>query len=118
VFAFAVFGLVVWTHLPWWLIATAMVLAIVTSILAARRPARTAARLSVVAALFGGLLATAVGLLLLAPVCITVLDAIARRANRRRPHQPPATTTTPFGRLDAVTSGGSPSATHLRRVRP
>jgi putative ABC transport system permease protein len=114
---------VVWTAMPWWLIATAMALAIVTSILAARRPARTAARLSTVAALsgrpappkpahrtatpgivllviglvliassggwgansgkdvllqLGGLLATALGLLLLAPVCITALGAIAR----------------------------------------
>jgi putative ABC transport system permease protein len=116
---------VVWTALPWWLIATAMALAIVTAILAAQRPARAAARLSVVAALsgrpatprpvhrsalpgtallatglvllafsggwgatgrknmlflLGGLLATAIGLLLLAPVCVVLLGAVARHA--------------------------------------
>jgi putative ABC transport system permease protein len=116
---------VVWTALPWWLIVTAPVLAVVTSVLAARRPARTVARLSVVAALsgrpappkpghrsalpglillatgpillalsggwgtngtrnlllkLGGLLATAIGLLLLALVCVTLLGAVARRA--------------------------------------
>jgi putative ABC transport system permease protein len=116
---------VVWTALPWWLIVTAPVLAVVTSVLAARRPARTVARLSVVAALsgrpappkpthrsvlpglvllgtgpvllalsggwganggrnlllqLGGLLATAIGLLLLAPACVTLLGGVARRA--------------------------------------
>jgi putative ABC transport system permease protein len=40
-------------HLPWWLIGTAMVLAVVTAILAARRPARAMARLPIVAALSG-----------------------------------------------------------------
>jgi putative ABC transport system permease protein len=40
-------------NLPWWAIAVGMVLAIVTSVLAARRPARTAARIPVVAALSG-----------------------------------------------------------------
>ena len=39
--------------LPWWTIGTAMALAIVTSVLAARRPARSAAGLPVVAALSG-----------------------------------------------------------------
>jgi putative ABC transport system permease protein len=39
--------------LPWWAIVTGMALAIVTSILSARRPARSAARLPVVAALSG-----------------------------------------------------------------
>ena len=45
--------LVVWTDLPWWLIATAAVLAIVTAILAARQPARGVAGMPVVAALSG-----------------------------------------------------------------
>ena len=40
-------------HLPWWAIVTAMALAVVTSIISARRPARSAARLPVVAALSG-----------------------------------------------------------------
>jgi putative ABC transport system permease protein len=40
-------------NLPWWAIAVGMVLAIVTSILAARRPARTVARIPAVAALSG-----------------------------------------------------------------
>jgi putative ABC transport system permease protein len=116
---------VVWTALPWWLIATTMVLAVLTSVLAARRPARATARVSVVAALsgrpappkpahrsalpgivlfvtgpvllfysggwgshtgkdtlfeLGGVLATAVAVLLLAPAGITVLGLIARRA--------------------------------------
>jgi putative ABC transport system permease protein len=115
---------IVWTSMPWWLVATALVLAVVTSTLAARRPARTVARLSVVAALsgrpsppkpahrsalpglvllligpvllamsggwgtsngrellfkLGGLLSTAIGLLLLAPACVTLLGTIARR---------------------------------------
>jgi putative ABC transport system permease protein len=42
-----------WTHVPWWLLATVMVLAVVTAVLAARRPARTAARVAPVAALSG-----------------------------------------------------------------
>jgi putative ABC transport system permease protein len=40
-------------NLPWWAIVTGMVLAIATSVLAARRPARSVARLPVVAALSG-----------------------------------------------------------------
>ena len=45
--------LVVWTDLPWWLIATAAALAIVTAILAARQPARGVAGMPVVAMLSG-----------------------------------------------------------------
>jgi putative ABC transport system permease protein len=41
-----------WSNLPWWAIATAMALAVVTAIVAAWRPARSAARIPVVAALF------------------------------------------------------------------
>ncbi len=40
-------------HLPWWAIAVGIVLAVVTSVLAASRPARTMARIPVVAALSG-----------------------------------------------------------------
>jgi putative ABC transport system permease protein len=40
-------------NLPWWALAAGIVLAVATSILAARRPARTAARVPVVAALSG-----------------------------------------------------------------
>jgi len=40
-------------NLPWWAIGAGMLLAIVTSLLAARRPARTVARMPVVAALSG-----------------------------------------------------------------
>ncbi|MCW2905804.1 MAG: hypothetical protein JWL68_593 [Actinomycetia bacterium] len=40
-------------HLPWWLIATGMVLAVVTAIAAASRPARAVARISPHAALAG-----------------------------------------------------------------
>jgi putative ABC transport system permease protein len=40
-------------NLPWWAIGTAMALAVVTAVAAARRPARSAARMSVVAALSG-----------------------------------------------------------------
>ena len=40
-------------NLPWWALATGVVLAVVTSVLAARRPARAAARVPVVAALSG-----------------------------------------------------------------
>lgn len=40
-----------WNQVPWWLIGTAMVLAAVTATLAARRPARDAAHMSVVASL-------------------------------------------------------------------
>jgi putative ABC transport system permease protein len=39
--------------LPWWAVITGMVLAVATSIVAARRPARSAARLPVIAALSG-----------------------------------------------------------------
>lgn len=45
--------LVAWTDLPWWLIGTAVALAIVTAILAARQPARAVAEIPVVAALSG-----------------------------------------------------------------
>ncbi len=41
------------TNLPWWAVAAGVVLAVVTSLLAARRPARNAARVPVVAALSG-----------------------------------------------------------------
>ena len=41
------------TNLPWWTIATGIVLAIATSVLASRRPATTMARVPVVAALSG-----------------------------------------------------------------
>jgi putative ABC transport system permease protein len=41
------------TNLPWWAIAVAIVLAIGTAIVAARRPARSVARIPVVAALSG-----------------------------------------------------------------
>jgi putative ABC transport system permease protein len=65
---------------PWWLVATTMILAVVTAVLAARRPARTTARLSVMAALSGrpavprpvhrsaipGVLLLAIGLVLMA----------------------------------------------------
>jgi putative ABC transport system permease protein len=44
---------VVWYALPWWLIAATIVLAVVTPVLASVRPARAAARLSIVAALSG-----------------------------------------------------------------
>ncbi|MEU4221203.1 FtsX-like permease family protein [Actinoplanes sp. NPDC026623] len=42
-----------WTSLPWWLVTAAMVLAVATATLAARRPARTIARVPVVSALSG-----------------------------------------------------------------
>ena len=41
------------TNLPWWAIATGIVLAVATSVLASRRPATTMARVPVVAALSG-----------------------------------------------------------------
>jgi putative ABC transport system permease protein len=44
---------VAWTDLPWWLAGTAMVLAVVTAVLAAGRPARAVSRLPVMAALSG-----------------------------------------------------------------
>jgi putative ABC transport system permease protein len=112
-------------HLPWPVIGTGMVLAVLTSILASRRPARAAARMSVHAALagrpeppkaarrsalpgiilllagpallvlsggwghnggtatletLGGMTATIIGGLLLAPFCLTWLAALAGRA--------------------------------------
>jgi putative ABC transport system permease protein len=45
--------LVAWTSMPWWLVATAMVLAVGTAVLASRRPARAVATVPVVAALSG-----------------------------------------------------------------
>jgi putative ABC transport system permease protein len=42
-----------WFHLPWWAIATAMVLAFLTAVAAAWWPARSAARIPIVAALSG-----------------------------------------------------------------
>lgn len=116
---------VFWNHLPWWLIAAALVLAVVTATLAARPPARAVARIPVVVALsgrpvpprplyrsagpalvllvtgpvllafsggwganggkdvlyqLGGLLASALGLLLLAPLAIAALAVRATRA--------------------------------------
>ncbi len=41
------------TAVPWWLVGVVLVLAVVTSVLAARRPAKVAARIPVVAALSG-----------------------------------------------------------------
>jgi putative ABC transport system permease protein len=112
-------------HLPWPVIGAGMVLAILTSILASRRPARAAARMSVHAALagrpeppkaarrsalpgvilllagsallvlsggwghnggtatletLGGMTATIIGGLLLAPFCLSGLAALAGRA--------------------------------------
>jgi len=109
-------------NLPWWAIGTAMGLAVVTAIVAARRPARSVARMPVVAALSGrpaapkaarrsavpgavllvaglcllvfgggwggsssadqlmtlsGMAAATLGSLLLAPVCVAALGAIA-----------------------------------------
>ncbi len=42
-----------WTHLPWWLVAATMLLAILTATLASRRPARAVAQVPTVAALSG-----------------------------------------------------------------
>ncbi|MFB9235423.1 FtsX-like permease family protein [Plantactinospora siamensis] len=112
---------VAWAHLPWWLVALAMLLAVGTSVLAAGRPARSVSRLPVMAALsgrpahgrparrtvvpgavvllaglvmiwcsggwsggndalqLGGLLAAAVGVLLLAPGGVAILAAVAAR---------------------------------------
>ncbi|HEY9481942.1 MAG TPA: FtsX-like permease family protein, partial [Micromonosporaceae bacterium] len=115
---------VTWTNLPWWLVASAIVLAVATATVASRRPARIVARVPVMAALSGrpptaravhrsavpgavvlvvatlmlafsggwggnggkdtllqlvGLLATAVGLLLLAPLAVSLLGVAARR---------------------------------------
>ncbi len=114
-----------WTHLPWWLVAATLVLAVLTTTLASRRPARAVAQIPVVTALsgrpaptkgvhrsaipgvalvslgvvllafsggwgsnggkgtlfqLGGLLACAVGQLLLAPLVVALLGANARRA--------------------------------------
>jgi putative ABC transport system permease protein len=44
---------VVWTNLPWWLIGLALVLAVMTAVLASRQPARAVAEVPVVAALSG-----------------------------------------------------------------
>jgi putative ABC transport system permease protein len=44
---------IAWADLPWWLVATALVLAVLTSLAAALRPARQVARLPVVSALSG-----------------------------------------------------------------
>lgn len=112
---------VAWTHLPWWLVVAAVLLAVATAVLAASRPARAVSRLSVMAALsgrpapgqparrtavpgavilptgltmmwfsggwgstneflqLGGLMATVVGLLLLAPAGVALLEAMASR---------------------------------------
>lgn len=45
--------LVIWTDLPWWLVATAAALAIVTAVLAARQPARGVAGMPVLVTLSG-----------------------------------------------------------------
>jgi putative ABC transport system permease protein len=42
---------IAWTALPWWLVASAVVLAVLTTVLAAGRPARAVARMPIVAAL-------------------------------------------------------------------
>ena len=42
-----------WTQLPWWLVGTAMTLAVVTAVIASLRPARLISRIPVVAALSG-----------------------------------------------------------------
>jgi putative ABC transport system permease protein len=71
---------VVWTDMPWWLVAVAMILAVLTATLASRRPARAVADVPVIAALSGrpvepkeghrsprlGLALLALGILLLA----------------------------------------------------
>jgi putative ABC transport system permease protein len=149
---------VAWTDLPWWLIGTAMALAVVTATVAARRPARSVTQIPVVAALsgrpappkamhrsalpgvcllviglvllassggwganggkdtlyiLGGLVATALGLLFLAPVCVSLLGAPARRAPiavrialrdlaRYRSRSGPALAATSFAVLIAV----------------
>ncbi|MGE5286544.1 MAG: FtsX-like permease family protein [Micromonosporaceae bacterium] len=112
-------------NMPWWAAGTAMGLALVTAVLAARRPARSVARIPVVAALSGrpappkgarrsagpgvillvigpillafaggwggntagdqlkmltGIVATTLGSLLVAPLCISVLSAAGRHA--------------------------------------
>jgi putative ABC transport system permease protein len=109
-------------HLPWWLVGVGMLLAVVTAVVAARRPARAVARMPVAAALsgnpappraarrlavpgvvllavglgllalsggwgsqdqtksYGGLLATLLGLLLVAPACLSVLGPVGRHA--------------------------------------
>ncbi|HEY2671905.1 MAG TPA: ABC transporter permease [Rugosimonospora sp.] len=109
-------------HLPWWLVGVGMLLAVVTAVAAARRPARAVARMPVAAALsghpappraarrlavpgavllavgpgllalsggwgsqaqtktYGGLLATLLGLLLVAPACLSVMGPVGRHA--------------------------------------
>ena len=109
-------------HVPWWLIVTGMLLAVLTAVVAARRPARDVARLPVVAALsgqpappkaarrlavpgivllvvgpvllwfsggwgssgelktLGGLAATILGLLFVAPACLAILGLASRHA--------------------------------------
>ena len=42
---------IAWTALPWWLVGAAVVLAVLTTVLAAGRPARAVARMPIVAAL-------------------------------------------------------------------
>jgi putative ABC transport system permease protein len=68
-----------WTNMPWWLVGVAIVLAVVTAIIASRQPARAVADVPVVAALSGrpaepkqsrrsprpGLAALAIGIVLL-----------------------------------------------------
>ena len=44
---------VVWTTMPWWLVAASMVLAVATAALASRRPAKAVAQVPVVSALAG-----------------------------------------------------------------
>ncbi len=107
---------VAWSNLPWWAIAVAMALAVVTATAASWRPARAAARVPVVAALsgrpasqrasrrsavpgivllvsglaclrfaggwttVGGIFATVLGALLLAPVVVGAPAVLCRRA--------------------------------------
>jgi putative ABC transport system permease protein len=107
---------VAWSDLPWWALAIAMALAIVTATAASWRPARAAARVPVVAALsgrpasprasrrsaapgilllaaglgclasaggwtgVGGVVATVLGALLLAPIAVGVPAIVSRRA--------------------------------------
>jgi putative ABC transport system permease protein len=116
---------VVWTEMPWWLVASTMALAVVTASVASLQPARTVTEVPVVAALsgrpappkashrtalpgvaflalgafllatsggwggdsgtdtlhqLGGLVSSAVGLLLLGPVAIALLGGVGRNA--------------------------------------
>ncbi len=123
-FSFSVRHRVHWTHLPWWLVAAAIALAVLAAVLAARRPAYAVSRTPIVAALsgrpgpvktihrsalwgagllviglvllffsggvgtthshtqlaVGGFLASAIGIVLFAPVTIGLLGGLARRA--------------------------------------